>query len=292
MLPFEKEVSEEIKLTIQERLDESRELLQLALDMLGHDDRGNFQVPTTPVPGVGHWAWALALGFYSKACKQFRSIIMLGEAGFSSEMTVLTRSLFETALALEFLMRENVELKRRGKEVEIDSSRPLTTDFRAELYAARTALVAETQLKKWSERPELKGNTSILGDPGEIAAQAATARKMVGEAWWKALKKGHAGLHVKDLAESLGVISYYLMLYRDQSEVTHAGDALRHFGVADDGSHGLLALSPSVDGVDVALRVACLIFLGCLTSVHSRLSFGDTVDSTLDAFASRLGVPS
>ncbi len=31
----------------------------------------------------------MALGLYAKACKQFRTIVMVGEAGFGGEMTVL-----------------------------------------------------------------------------------------------------------------------------------------------------------------------------------------------------------
>ena len=127
---------------------------------------------------------------------------------------------------------------------------------------------------------------------GALAAQAAAAKSAVGEAWWKALKRGPAGLKVKDLAESLGVPAYYVMIYGDQSEVAHAGDGFRHFDVADDESHGLLDLSPCPDGIGRGLRVSCLVFLGCLTIVHNRLQFGPTVDSALDAFAVRLCAPS
>jgi hypothetical protein len=291
MLPFEDDVRQEIEVNARKELAEARELLRLALDMLGSDGNGNLNVPSTPVPGVGDLARSMALGLYAKACKQFRSIIMVAEAGFGGEMTVLTRALFETALALEFLLKEQVVLKREGAAVDIDPSRPLTTDFRAQLYGARVALMAEKQLKEWSGRPELKNSMDILGDPGTIAAQAAAATSAVGQAWWKALKKGPAGLTVKDLADSLGVTSYHVMVYGDQSEVAHAGDAFRHFDVAADESHDLLDLSPSPEGIGGRLHLASLVFLGCLTSVHSRLQFGQAVDSALDAFAARLGVP-
>lgn len=292
MLPLEDEVRQEIETTAQKELAEARELLRLALDMLGCDRNGNLQVPSTLVPGVGDWARSLTLGLYSKACKQFRAIIMLGETGFGGEMTVLTRAMFETLLATAFLMKEQVVLKRERKQVNIDPTRPLTTDFRAQLYCARAALIAEKRLKDWGEHPELKDSMTILGDPADIAAQAAAAKNAVGEKWWKALKLGQAGLRVKDLADSLGVFAYYVMVYGDQSEVAHAGDGFRHVHVADDESHGLLDLSPSPEGIGGGLRIACLVFLGCLTSVHNRLEFGPTVDSSLTAFAARLGVPS
>jgi Family of unknown function (DUF5677) len=292
MLPFENDVRHEIETAFKKELAEARELLRLALDMLGSDGNGNLTVPSTRVPGVGDWARLLALGLHAKACKQFRTIIMVGEAGFGGEMTVLTRSLFETALAIEFIMKERVVLKRDGNEIDIDPSRPLTTDFRAQLYGARVALLTEKRLKDWDEYPELKEIKAILGNPADVAVQAAVAKSAVGEAWWKALKKGLAGLTVKALADSLGVLGYYVMIYGDQSEVAHAGDGFSHFDVADDGSHGRLDLSPSPDNIGRGLRLACLIFLGCLTSVHNRLQFGPTVDSVLDAFAARLGVPS
>jgi hypothetical protein len=292
MLPFEDDVRQEIEVNAQTELAEARALLRQALDMLGSDGNGNLKVPSALVPGVGDWARSLALGLHVKACKQFRTIVMLGEAGFVGEMTVLTRALFETALALEFLMKEQVVLKREGVAVDIDPSRPLTTDFRAQLYGARVALMAEKRLKEWGDRPELKDSVEVLGDPGMIAAQATAAKSAVGEAWWKALKKGPAGLTVKDLADSLGVTPYHVMVYGDQSEVAHAGDAFRHFDFAADESHGLLDLSPSPDGIGGRLQLASLVFLGCLTSVHNRLQFGQTVDLALDAFAARLGVPS
>jgi hypothetical protein len=292
MLPFEDDVRQEIEVNARKELSEARELLRLALDMLGSDGNGNLKIPSTPVPGVGDWARSMALGLYAKACKQFRTIILVAEAGFGGEVTVLTRALFETALALEFLMKQQVVLKREGAAVDIDPSRPLTTDFRAQLYGARAALVAEKQLKEWGARPELKGSMKLLGDPGTIAAQAAAAKAAVGEAWWKALRKGQAGLTVKDLADSLGVTPYHVMVYGDQSEVAHAGDAFRHFDLAADESHGLLDLSPSPDGIGGRLHLASLVFLGCLTSVHNRLRFGQAVDAALDAFAARLGVVS
>lgn len=235
-----------------------------------------------------------ALGLYSKACKQFRSIIILGEAGFGDEVAILTRSLFETALSIEFLMRGKVVLKREGNEVDIDSSRPLTTDFRAQLYFARAALTNEKRLKEWKARAELKDSMAIRGDPGVIVAQAAAAKTAVSEAWWKALSKGTAaaGLSVKNLADSLGLLSYYIMVYGDQSEVAHAGDGYCHFDVAEDGISGLLDMSPSSDGIGGRLRLACLVFLSCLTSVHNRLQFGSAAETSLNAFTSRLGVVS
>lgn len=292
MLPFEDRARQDVAVHYQKELTECRDLLHLALEMIGCDGSGKLDIPATPIPGVGNEARSLALGLYTKACKQFRSIILLGESGFAGEMTVLTRALYETALVLEFLMKETVVLRTDGTEVTIDASRPLTTDFRAQLYSARAVLMAEKQLKEWSGRAELRASMAVLGDSEKITAQAAAARSAVGEAWWKALKKGPAGLTVKDFADSLGVPAYHVMVYGDQSEVAHAGDGFRHFDVAEDESQGYLDLSPSPDGVGGSLHLASLVFLGCLASIHNRLQFGQAVDAAIEAFATRLGVPS
>jgi Family of unknown function (DUF5677) len=291
MLPFEDRAQQDVEADHHNDLVESRELLQLALDMIGSDGRGNLRIPAEPVLGVTDQARSLALGLYAKACKQFRSIIILAERGFRGEVTVLTRSLFETTLAMNFIMNESVALKRDGKAFDPDPSRPLTTDLRALLYGAHAVFTEAKRSRQWSERPELKSSMGLRVDPKVIAAQTAAAKTAVGEKWWEALKGGQAGLSVRNLADSLGVFSYYLMVYGDQSEVAHAGDGFMHFDLEDDGEHGSLDLSPSPVSIGGLLQLACLVFLGALTGIHNRLKFGDAVDKKLDAFAARLGVP-
>src|SRR5438105_1996940 len=110
MLPFEDDARRDIEATFPKELANSRELMRLALDMVGDNGSGNLDIPSKPVPGVGDLARSLVLGLYAKACKLFRSIIILGERGFVGEATVLTRSLFETTLALNFVMTETVSL--------------------------------------------------------------------------------------------------------------------------------------------------------------------------------------
>jgi hypothetical protein len=291
MLPYEDDARRDIQAAFPDELTESRKLMHLALDILGCDGKDKLDIPSTPVPGVTERARSLALGLYAKACKLFRTVILVGEAGFGGEMTILTRVLFETALALDLLLRESVTLKREGKDFDPDPTRPLTSDFRALLYFARAALMVDKRFREWGEHPELKECMSTLGNPKDIEDQTTAAKDAVGEAWWKALKKGQAGLTVKDLAYSLGLAPYHVMLYGEQSDVAHAEDAFDHFEVGDDGTHGSLALAPASEGIGRRLRLACLVFLGCLTTVHNRLQFGDAAESALNAFAKRLGVP-
>src|SRR5262249_9030408 len=89
MLPFEDQARQDVEAGHHKELAESRELLLLALNMIGSDGQGNLRIPSEPVPGVTDQARFLALGLYAKACKQFRSIIILGERGFGGEVTIL-----------------------------------------------------------------------------------------------------------------------------------------------------------------------------------------------------------
>lgn len=292
MLPLEDQAQQEVQADHHKELAESHELLRLALHMIGSDGRGNLRLPSEPVPGVTDLARSLSLGLYAKACKLFRSIIILGERGFRGEVTILARSLFETTLAMNFVMNDHVALKRDGKAFDPDPSRALTTEFRAVLYGAHAVHTEAKRFKQWSEIPELSESMDLRADPKALAAQTAAAKAAVGEKWWDALKGGQAGLSVKNLADSLKVRYYYVMVYGDQCEVAHAGDGFKHFSVEHDGVHGSLDLSPSPAGIGGLLHLACLVFLGSLVGIHNRLKFGDDVDKVLDAFAKRLGVPS
>lgn len=123
MLPFEDRARQDIQTDHPKEVAESRELLQLALRMIGSDSRGGLKIHEPPVAGVTDRAMSLALGLYAKTCKQFRAVIILAERGFASEVTVLTRALFETTLAMNFIMSETVALKRDGKPFDPDPSR-------------------------------------------------------------------------------------------------------------------------------------------------------------------------
>jgi hypothetical protein len=72
MLPFEDRARQDVETDYYKEVIESRELLRLALDMIGSDGQGNLRIASEPVPGVSDRARFLALGLYAKACKQFR----------------------------------------------------------------------------------------------------------------------------------------------------------------------------------------------------------------------------
>ena len=181
-----------------------------------------------------------------RACKLFRAVIILGERGFVGEVTVLTRSLFETTLALNFVMSETVTLKRDGKNFDPDPARPLTTDFRG-LYGSRSAFADEKRFGHGTDGRNSGGNREARrpeGDRGRGGGgEGGGGGGMVAgtEAWY-------AGLSVKDLADSLGSFPT-TSCSTATSRRWRTRAAFSHFDVSDDGSHGLLDLTPSPDGI-------------------------------------------
>src|SRR5712692_3599688 len=68
----------------------------------------------------------VTLGLYVKACKQHRSILLLARAGLGPDALAIARNLFETTLALTFILRKQVRLPR----FSAIRGRPLSTRFR------------------------------------------------------------------------------------------------------------------------------------------------------------------
>ena len=52
MLPFEDQGRAEVEADHHKELAESRDLLRLALEMIGSDGQGGLRIPAEPVPGV------------------------------------------------------------------------------------------------------------------------------------------------------------------------------------------------------------------------------------------------
>src|SRR4051812_6223717 len=103
MLPYEDDARRDIRAAFPNELAACRDLGRLALDLLGCDGRDSLSIPSAPAPGITDRARSLALGLYAKACKAFRGVVLVGEAGLAGETAALTRVLFETALAMDLL---------------------------------------------------------------------------------------------------------------------------------------------------------------------------------------------
>ena len=106
MLPGEKEYADKVKHELAEVLTVGYALLELAVDIVSQRQPTiSTQDHTDKIIAyrVGH-----ALCF--KACKSFRSSLLLAEVGASNDLTIISRSMFETYVAASFVLRDHVAL--------------------------------------------------------------------------------------------------------------------------------------------------------------------------------------
>ena len=226
------------------------------------------------------------LGLYVKACRQFRSIQLLCEAGIGSDAHALTRNLFETSLALLFVARRRVTLKRNGKRIGRVGKRALGSRLRARLYLANVQFEAERTLGDWERTPGLKRSAARSFDAVGIRGRSADAAQIIGVEWTKRLRdqKSYSGLNLREWAVSLGLAQPYAIVYRSGPWSTHATDLQQFVTRTDSGSE--LLLEPSSDLIPQSIYSASRALLTCLDVMNDRFRLG--LDSKLSPHKERL----
>lgn len=84
----------------------------------------------------------VALALYVKACRQFRGIQLLCEGGLGSDAWALARNLFETTLAVCFVLQPRFTPKRDGKRVPKVKGKPLSSRLRANAFRKFVASIS------------------------------------------------------------------------------------------------------------------------------------------------------
>ena len=266
MFPHEEEVRHRIEAAFAAELSFSADVFKLGLDAIGWDDQDEGgRVTVTRRKGVNDLTFYLALGLFAKVCNQHRSVTLLCRRGYGDAASILTRAMFESVLALHFLLKPRINLKENGKPFKPDPKKSLTTQFRSWLYLAHAAFQDEELLNNFQGTPLLKSLAKRLGDPATIAALAQEAEKRIGAHWASRVRKrGFAGVSIRDLAESLRVLPWYKSVYALQSTSVHAGDALAFVEPHGQGFHCSLGLGPNTELVKGILRAVNPLFLGAV----------------------------
>ncbi len=250
-----------------------------------------FSVALIPFPlkiqahrGLDRAVVDVALGLYVKACRQFRGIQLLSEAGLGSDASALTRGLFETTLALKFVLAPRFVPRRNGKRLPNVKGKPLTVRFRARMYAANLAFEKLRMLDRWRATHGLKRKGVMALDTKAIEDSAQHAEGVLGAEWTARLKsaKSYSGLNMRDLACSANFRTSYETFYRMTSWPTHAVDADAMFA-----AESILDIAPSPRGIPQAIGWASLLILQCCDLVNSQLRLGR--DEEIRTWATRLG---
>lgn len=265
-LPLEDKVHQHIRLELKPELDLATEILELGTGVFTSG------TPMHPGDGLDDYVVITGLGLVAKACKQYRAIGMLVEAGLAEVADSNARMLLETMLAVNFILRRTVILKENGVKVRSVPGKLLTTRFRTSLYLANNAFNERKFVRSTLETPGLRRKIPVtkLNHINRIAADWETE---IGAEWTKRLKKkGYSGVSVKDLAESLGYGQLYATTYRLSSAGVHASDASSHVQIDDDldGEWRFYAVSSSA-GVARILGFASLMLVMIVQAANNRL---------------------
>jgi len=223
--------------------------------------------------GVDHAVVVVASANYIKLWRLAVAVCAQCQTGFAYEAGALIRSMFETMLFLEFVLRPHVTPKRDGKRIK-HPQKPFDSKFRARMYIAHDAL----RRSKWAESaartPGLRRRIPVASRRN-LKRQALEATAAVGEFWAKELHKGGAGLSIRALSETLGVLKLYESLYRAHSASVHASD-IEQFVRERDGRISL-RLSPRVSTHGYLGESASLLLRGAYW-MSKRLNLLETTE--------------
>jgi hypothetical protein len=234
----------------------------------------------------------------TQACRQFRTTIELARIAEASNGSIIARSLFESALALRFVLAAEFMVRIEQKR-DRDTGQPLPNkwnvklpnhseddidlprDLRAQLYAAQC-------FRKGAQIAEICGNRSPV-DP-RIAGLVV---ERIGPQWDSIQRSGksYSGMSVEVLAQASGspFPLWYEKVYRDQSRRVHGIDAFSHVVGGDSGDPKPAWLSTD-DDVEFVLYCAMMLFLICTNLIADCVPLDAEADGAVEEFFRELKI--
>lgn len=258
---------ESIRSTLKADFDVARRLLKVAMWF--------FTGPREPVlcGGVDEVVVMVSFGIFAKMCKQYRGIIALSELGLGKEASCLSRMLFESMLAIQFILRRKVNLRGLAPV----PGKPLSSRFRCDLYIANHGFQITKNFRLMCETPGFK-RIATKKEKQAAAAEVSRWEGIIGTEWTERLKKkGYAGMSVENLAYSLHFRSLYNELYRSTSIGVHGADGPSYFSIEDRGDgigRAVFEYLPSADGIPQNIRMSNFMLAHSMDVINKRMKFG------------------
>lgn len=244
---------------------------------------------------------AMTLG--NQAVRLFRSVIEECRRAEGMCGLILSRTLYETSVALDFVMAPTIHIRpvkgrndKSGKpkyhvEVVKRGGKSLSREFRATLYMVSTALQEERQIQELSSVTGLRRfarSQQKKVNPKVIAAIERT----LGPEWTSILreKSGYSGLSIAQTARLTGRTGevWYKVGYAVQCRASHAAEAWKYITVPDGQTVNATPFSDDSD-IRTALYAATGFFLKTLLTLQTQIGFGiKNVLSGFDEEATKL----
>jgi hypothetical protein len=261
----------------------------------------NRWIIASPLPDI---VKNVAVMLDQQAIRLFRSVVELCVNGEATSATILARSLFESTLALYFVLKPRICIpvfpvldksqkpKPNAWHASISTKNKirrtsdfLTRDFRARLYIANIQLTADKFVKRHANTPGRKRMAHIIAksvDPKEVAA----VENAIGSQWAYILRhKPHtySGLSIALLSKLLGshLDKWYDGIYPFQSNIVHASNAARILQLNEQTGATETAAFSRDEEIRDTLRSGCALFLIGASLMSDYLKMGVATDTLL-----------
>jgi hypothetical protein len=267
MLPGESDFMAQISQKLETDLKLGNALLSTAVSILTERD------PIKPPEASEVVAYRAGHALCFKACKTYRSILLLTEIGASHDVQMLGRTLLETVLATLFVLVPRVEFGIKGF-----SDNDLTSELRARIYVAFPVICKYHDLIAHQADPRFSATLANIDDE-KFRQNGAEAEHEIGPFWTARIKRRprtYSGFTLRELAQKLDpdLSHWYAGIYGEQSKSIHAIDGISHvrFDVAEQ--RFLPNWHSSLWDVQGALLAASVLMWRCIVELHNRFSFG------------------
>lgn len=222
-------------------------------------------VVTKPI-GANKGVVFLIASLLTKACKTFRAIQLAAEGGLGQDASVLARQLFETSVAVAFILKAD-------------------TKIRAAMFAAHEDQRLLVLVEKASEVNGLEniGSAEML----EKARQKVRAwEELIPKEVVDSVRRHWSGKTLEWAAKEVDLVSAYALMYRSTSAFAHGSDANAHFFVRPGDEAPTLKLSPGDDQVQAVL-VGSIVLMRIIFGAANE-AFGLGEDAVIERISAEM----
>ena len=252
-LPNEEAGRKQVQAAFGAQLRKMGQLLRLAFVVVGEGRLriGKPRGADATVPRV-------VTGLFAKACKTYRGIVLLCEAGLAEDAFILARGLFETTLAVFWV------LQRASRR-------------RAQMYVVHLAMRDRKLLQELQKTRGLKRYARV-GQMRALDAQVASLCEGLTPQQTLRLADKYSGLSILDTAKAVRLLQLYQLFYRHASSFSHGSDLSSHLSLTSEGQAVLHVEPRPSANLKRAMGMSYAFFLALLGKLNDRLGLGHDAD--------------
>lgn len=220
-----------------------------------------------PARGLDESVVPVIVGLYTRACRLFRSIQIVAEAGLAENAETLNRTLFEMLVLIGWILQKH-------------------STTRAEMYIAHLSLRNQKILREMKQTHGLKrwARQSLVAQVDSNVAAHSKLYSRLPPAIVKQMASTYSGMSLKDTAKSIGALVAYQLYYRLASGPAHGSDLMSHIAFTGEESPTLvLNIGPGPSRELATIASAASVFLVCIAMAVDK-KFNLRYQARLKAF--------